>query len=128
MVVVDRFLRDHIASLAELELLLELRRRPEHGSTGPELATDLALSESVVGDALDHLRASRLAEPDDTGRWRYHADAGFAEIVDAVDRAFGRDRVEILRLLSTQAMERIRRAAARSLVGSRSLRQEPDDG
>jgi hypothetical protein len=128
MIGIDRFLRDHITSPSELEILFELRQHPELPSTVLELAPRLGLNEILLAGALVELRAAGLVEADGADGWRYCAEAELAEAVDAVHQAFRDNRAAILRLLSTQAIERIRRAALRSLVGSRPVTDESDGG
>lgn len=89
---VTRFLRGHIRSVEQLEVLLLLAGDPARSWTPGELAGELRTAEMSVAQRLALLDASGLARPDDAG-WRFTGDTSE---VEGVARCYRSYRVAVI--------------------------------
>lgn len=135
---VGAFLRERVESFEQLEILLLLHRDQNESWTAANVAAELRLSQGLAGDALDHLCRGNLLDVrvgKDSLVFRYAA--GTPELVAAVDRlarAYRERRIDVLRLLSTQAVDRVRTSAIRLFAdafligGSKTKKEGKKDG
>ena len=81
---VRSFVRAHLQSIAQLELLLRLHETPERAYTAGELSRDLRTSERAVFTQLTELFGAGVVTVDDTEvpRWRFHRSGPQAGAVD----------------------------------------------
>lgn len=68
---VDRFLRDAVRSVWELELLLLFHRQRARLWTADELVRDLRASILIVGDSLDALQKAGLVSKNSNEQYQY---------------------------------------------------------
>lgn len=129
---VATFLREKIESVEQLEILLLLRAQPDRLWTGDSVSTELNIVPSLAGEALEHLCRSNLL---DVRVGREHVAFRYAPGTSELDRAVHElvrahreMRVELMRALSANAVQRVRTSAIRMfadafLVGSRGKKK-----
>lgn len=126
------FLRRRIGSLEELECLLLLRRTGERRWASFEIARELGIPESMVDATVVAMQASGLIAADgDPGavRWRYQPRAPeIGRLVEELARVYEERRLEVLRILSAQAMTRLRGSAARAFADAFVIGRKKNDG
>jgi len=113
------FLRDYVAGFEELETLLFLVRAPRRPWTAADLATSLNLPKDAIENALGDLSQDLVTrEPGADGRstHRYVPRYDLEPLVELLRRAYDEQRVTVMRLMSANALERVRTAAARRLA------------
>lgn len=126
-------LREHVETYEQLEALLLLQRDPKRTWSADAAGAALKISPEAAADALDHLSGRGLLAiaPSGSGRlFRYaptraHTD----EAVERLAREYDQNRLEIIKLMSAYAIERLRTAAIRAFAGAFVLgRKEDGDG
>jgi hypothetical protein len=115
------FLRDHVSSFEELEVLLFFVRAPRRTWSVAELAAALNLSSEVVESALGQLASASAPITATSGgttsvTHRYMPNVEEERLLDGLRRAYDEQRLTILQLMSANAMERVRSMAARRLA------------
>lgn len=132
------FLRERVESFEQLEILLLLHREQNESWTDATVAAELRLAQGLAADALDHLCRGNLLDVrvgKESLLFRYAA--GTPDLMVAVDhlaRAYRERRIDVLRLLSTQAVERVRTSAIRLFAdafligGSKTKKEGKNDG
>lgn len=119
---VRTLLHERLAGLDELEVLLLVRGDASHGWTASEVAERLGLPESSSDAALESLCMAALLVLDGGGggaERRYAYRPGTPELDGAVTslaEIYGERRLEVMRILSNHALDRIRSAAARTFA------------
>lgn len=99
---VERFVHDHLTSVAQLEILLLLYRRSHHALSGDQVAEELRIDPEWASTELGRLTSQGLLSSGDSERPAYQfapsrpADAG---LVDEVARLFATHRVSIITLI-----------------------------
>lgn len=116
-----RFLRDHISSYEELEVLLLLAREPVRPRSAIQVAESLNVSIEVSEVALSALFATgkllQRESRDDVQVYKYAPqDAELRRLVSELDSFYAEQRLAIIRVMSANAFERVRGAAARRLA------------
>ncbi|HEX4051978.1 MAG TPA: hypothetical protein VHY19_13980 [Steroidobacteraceae bacterium] len=121
---IRRLLFERIASYEQLEALLLLRADATRSWSVPQLAASLRIDEASVAAALDALDADRLIEKcADPVSYRYApADPHTGALVDRLARLYTEQRLEVIRQMSTNAIERLRSSAARTFADAFLLR------
>ncbi|HWB80185.1 MAG TPA: MarR family transcriptional regulator [Nannocystaceae bacterium] len=112
-------LRDLVASFEQLEALLALHRAPAQWLDVLDLAERIGAPTDALEDALDELHTRGLVQrqqSEGTQRWRFAPSSGAAERIDRLVDICQRQRLEVMRILSAQAMDRIRNAASRAFA------------
>jgi hypothetical protein len=114
------FLLDHVSSFEGLEVLLFFERAPRRGWSVSDLAAGLDISDELVQVALDELIGARapiesIGAPSNKS-YRYVASGQDERLLAALQRAYDERRVTVLKLMSSNAVERVRSAAARRLA------------
>ena len=111
----SRFLRDHVSGYEELEALLLVARQPGREWTADEIAASLNVPLDAVSSALDSLVANGIVEvvqPDAPRGYRY---APRTEIlrreVAVLQRTYSEQRLIVMEMMTTNALERLRTAA-----------------
>lgn len=125
------FLRDHIDSYEDLEVLLLLRR--EHtGWTSEALCTRLNSTATLIERTLATLVRSRLvnvSHPPTPPSYAYaDDDAARDATICALERAYREEPIQIIQLMSTNAIERLRTGAMRAFADAFILRKDKDRG
>jgi hypothetical protein len=127
---VRTFLRDHVEAYEHLEVLLLMSRDGHRTWTPAEVAAVLNLPVPIVSATLDHLRAHHVletvAEAADTFRYRPESPDA-AECVAALHRAYESDRLSIVKVMSANALERLRTSTIRTFADAFRLRRRKDD-
>lgn len=125
---VVELLRERVGSLEQLEALLMLHREATRAWTLAEIAERLSVSALMLEAELDALVAAGLVVRRD-GRWAYAPrDARSSEIVARLAALYPVRRLEVLRLLSDLAVQRIRGSAARAFADSFVIGRRKKDG
>jgi len=124
---VQIFLRTYVESYEELELLLCVRARGVGWCTSADVGTSTATTPGSVDEALARLRQRGLLEGRDEPRppsYRYQpGDASLEHAIDELASRYRDDPTGVMKLMTANAVERVRNQAARTLIlrsGSRS--------
>jgi DNA-binding IclR family transcriptional regulator len=121
-----QLLRERVASLEGLEVVLLLRRDPDRSWPADELAERLSIPASLLDPVLVELAQQSLLATSDQ-RWRYApASAELAATIDRLALLYDERRLEVMRLLSAHALERIRNAAARAFADAFVIKRKKD--
>ena len=115
-----RLLRDGVGSLEGLEVLLLLRK--DHARAWPldEIARRLSIPQTSIEPPVAELVSHGLLAHDHSpagDTWQYAPRSAELEaLVDRLASVYEDRRLEVMRLLSAHAMERIRSSAARAFA------------
>jgi predicted transcriptional regulator len=118
-------LLERVASYEQLEALLLLRLGTTQSFEVPEVAARLRIDEASVATAMEALAANGLLEKSAAPRASYRyapADALTGGVVDRLARLYDEQRLDIIRQMSTNAIERLRSSAARTFADAFLLR------
>jgi CheY-like chemotaxis protein len=113
------FLFEHIEGPLELEVLLFLRTRHDRSFMPSVVAELMHMRRESAAEALERLARRGLIDgpPDSTYRFAPRAGAGtVADLADKVDRLaslYEERRLDVIKLISANAIERVRLAARR---------------
>ena len=129
---VQTFLCEHIESYEQLELLLIVRADRESCWTEETLGARLHIAASPVRAALDRLASAGLVQRQaHQGQNRYayvcQSEAGEATI-GRLAAAYRDYPIPIIKLMSANAIERLRTAALRTFSDAFILRKDKDRG
>jgi hypothetical protein len=120
----DRFLRNSIRSVWELELLLLLRREPSRAWTTADLIRQLRASGLVVSDALIALQRADLVLQEPAEQFRYRpTTAELAEVVDELADAYASAPSSIMNVIWSTPRSHIQ-----IFADAFKLRKDNDDG
>ena len=129
---VRAFLRLRIESHEQLELLQLLQREPARRWSPKELGERLHLSPELAEVEAQALAAVGLADGstiESTVHYGYYqADPATKAIVERVLELYHTQPVQIMKLMSTTAIERVRTAALRAFADAFVLKKGPDRG
>lgn len=119
---------ERLHSFEALETLIVLRAEPRTWRPS-ELTQRLGLERDLVSSAVEELVRGGFVVQDADGCWRYApTDAPTAAAVNALVREYPTARLEILRRLNDNAMERIRSSAATAFADAFRVRRGRRDG
>ena len=128
---VQKLLRDHIGSYEQLELLLVLRANSDTCWTREALGARLRIPEALVIEALTALgSAGFVGSLTQDGRKGYAYRIHRAEVeatVARLARAYKDQPMSVIKLMSANAIERVRTAALRTFAEAFILRKDKDD-
>ncbi|MBS0579656.1 MAG: helix-turn-helix domain-containing protein [Proteobacteria bacterium] len=128
---VREFLRAHLRSYEQLEILLALRGAPRNWSLG-ELALDLGIDDAPASVALETLREAGLVKAWTVAGARTFSYVARSTTADHILALIARERQErpaaLLRVMSEQALERLRTSAAQAFADAFVLRKDKSDG
>ena len=122
---VRAFLRDYIDSFESLEMLLLLRRE-RTACTAEELCRRLKTRAPLIDDALASLVRGRLVNTDQNPLTLYtYADEDPARdaIVGSLERLYRDEPIQIMQLMSTNAIERLRTSTIRAFADAFVVRK-----
>jgi hypothetical protein len=129
---VQILLRDHIESYEQLELLLLMRSERGAAWTEETLTARLHLAASLVAAALDGLKSAGFVQAQVQGGARHYTYLSQSDEVEAtVDRlaaAYREYPIPIIKLMSANAIERLRTSALRTFADAFILRKDKDRG
>jgi len=125
---VQAFLRDRMESYEQLEILLLLRTRRSHFWTPGGVSGELHMPELVAERALLALRQHGLLSVEvlqDSHRFRYGPEnAELEALVEKLVEAYTDHRIEVVRLMTANSIERLRARAARTFASAFLLGQK----
>lgn len=128
---VSALLRDHIDSFECLEVLLLLRRE-RAARTAEELSACLNMRAPLLDDALASLVRGRLVNTTHRSSptlYEYaHERLDQDNVVGSLERAYREEPIEIMRLMSTNAIERLRTSTIRAFADAFVVRKDKDRG
>jgi predicted transcriptional regulator len=128
---VRTFLRDYIDSYEGLEVLL-LLRRVRTAWTTEALCARLKTSATLIDRTLATLVRARLVNSANqnvpTSYTYAEEDETRDAILCALDRAYREEPIEVIQLMSTNAIERLRTGAIRAFADAFILRKDKDRG
>jgi hypothetical protein len=113
-----RLLLDRIESYEQLEMLLLVHCAPQLAADPAELARRLSLTKELVESSLAHLRKNDLLEPKSQSTRR---------AIDQLDRVYREQRIEIMKQMNANALDRVRNAAIRTFADAFVWRKKSDD-
>jgi hypothetical protein len=117
---VQALLRDRVESFEAIEVLLLLRRCREQAWTPDAVARELSIEPAIAAEALDHLRRGNLLAARADGAtmlFNYHpGDASLEAAVQGLARAYDENRLEVIKLMSANAIERVRTSAMKAFA------------
>lgn len=102
------FVRDNIASVEQVDVLLLLQDDSQRPWTIAELRASLSSSQTSIARRLAILCGRRLAERDDDGRFRYRSDAATDPLVNELRREYALRPTRVIELIysrRTSALE-----------------------
>lgn len=132
---VRRVLSEHVTSYEQLEALLLLHGSAARDWTAADVAAALRIDAAVAAATLTALSAQRLlarAEGASPPRYRYApVDSALAGGIDKLAQAYAEMRLEVVKQMSANAIERVRSSAARTfadafLLGQKKTRDGDD--
>jgi hypothetical protein len=127
---VQRLLRDLLHTYEELEIVLLLDREKPRALSVSEVGAAVGIAPDAAGTTLATLIDRKLIARDD-GSGAYRFGDSPDEIVRAVGelgRIWSQDRLPIVRLVTANAVERLRTGAARALSDAFLLPKGRKDG
>lgn len=110
----EQFLREHISSLPELELLLLLEKRTRPDWSAAEVAAELRIDPQWTERKLDELHARGLVTCQSGPPERYRFNPGASEqaaIVSQLAQCYERRRVSIITLIYSKPKDHLRNFA-----------------
>ncbi|MEO8185153.1 MAG: hypothetical protein ABI895_40620 [Deltaproteobacteria bacterium] len=124
---VQTFLREHIESYEQLEILLLLRAQPDRSWAPAAAASELGISEGLAEGALRFLCRERLLGVDAGGvvRFKYAPETpALVELVARLAAAYVDSRLAVMRLMTANAIERLRVGAVTRFADAFLLRRK----
>jgi DNA-binding MarR family transcriptional regulator len=129
---VQILLHDHIESYEQLELLLLLRARSDPAPTGETLTARLGIPASLVTAALDGLESAGFVEARTQGiekRYVYVIQSDNVEAtISRLADAYRENPIPIVKLMSANAIQRLRTSALRTFADAFILRKDKNRG
>ena len=114
---VQRLMCERIESFEHLQILMHLHQHPTHACSAQDLVDQLRFPASTAEAALEHLRRQQLLAveqgPDGPVFSYRPADETLSGAVDRLVRAYDESLLEIMKLMSNNAIERARTKALR---------------
>jgi hypothetical protein len=127
---VSAFLRDHIESHEELEILLLIHRQLDREWTVAAVATELGMAPALATEAAESLRRKNLLSATGTEPGvSFTASQQSSETTDSLRRlieAYQQHRFEIVALLGTHAIDRLRTRALKTFSDSFVIGRKKD--
>ncbi len=128
---VRALLRERIESYEALEILIALERVRGIGKTAGELSAGLHVTPALVDRAVRNLEAAGLVERRSAVQPQYFYAPPSAELdcaVRALARAYAEQPIPVIKLMSENAIQRMRTGAARAFADAFILRRGKGDG
>jgi hypothetical protein len=126
---VRSLLREHIESYEHLRILLLLRSHRDRSWSAALAAERLNMAPASAEEALEHLCRRELLDRAESRMFRYCPETSEHEAaVDRLAHAYAEQQVEIMKLMSSNAVERIRTAAMRTFADAFVLGRRKRDG
>lgn len=126
---IERFLFEQIHSFEELEVVVLLNRDSAQRWTEESIAAQLKIAVNMVDDALKALRNRGIVEVLTEGGTTFHvASTDYKTQLSELVALYERHRLEIVMLMSTNAIERVRTGAMRTFADCFFVGRKRDDG
>lgn len=109
-----QFLREHIRTIAQLELLLLVHRSPEKSWTVEEIAKQLYIPSSFAASILESLRKSGLVAMKDDNQQEYRfmpKSAELGQIVDELETLYRERPVATIHAIHSTSMDTLQNFA-----------------
>lgn len=128
--LVQAFVLEHIESYEQLEILLLLRLEATESWSELRISERLGLSVTLTADAVTALIAHGLVKRQGEGPRCVFAPRSEAldEAVTALGQSYTLQRLEIVKLMSANAIKRMRTDALRAFAEAFVLRKDEDNG
>jgi len=124
---VREFLREHVESYEQLEVLLIFSRAVDRAWSPGELAVEASVSPEAAREAVEHLsRVGVLAKSGAGADERFMPNAAYAGRIDRLVAEYRRDRLAVMNLMTSYALERVRTSALRAFTGAFLLGKKRD--
>lgn len=124
---VQRFLREHIESFEQLEIVLLLRSRPDQALNSAAISAELRLPEAIVDETLHTLSGRELvarARGADGPLFSYSPETpALAELVSTVAQLNQDRRLDVMRLMTANSIDRLRAKALSTFADAFLLRR-----
>jgi hypothetical protein len=124
---VQRFLREHIESFEQLEIVLLLRSRPDQALSSTAISAELRLPETIVDETLHTLSGRELvarAPGVDGPLFTYSPETPtLAELVSAVAQLNQDRRLDVMRVMTANSIDRLRAKAVSTFADAFLLRR-----
>ena len=126
---VQRFLFEHIHSFEELEIVVLLNGDGSQRSTDKSIAEQLKIAVNLVADALKALRNRGIVETlTESGTVFNVISANYKAELSEMMAVYERHRLEIVMLMSRNAIERVRTGAMRAFADCFFVGKRRGDG
>ncbi len=123
------FVLQHVENYEQLEVLLLLCRKRDAGWTPQTVGESLRISTLVAAKALDDLCRGRLVDRLDVGRGSSYifrpASTRMASAVELLLRSYDDNPLDIIHLMNSNALGRVRSAAARTFADAFIIEPKP---
>lgn len=126
-----KFLFEHVVDLEELQILARFQRDAGRGPfTEEEVAAATGLPLSTTRDTLRRLSARGLLAPSATepAVYRYGVDGAARELLDRLLSEYEANPLQVLGLMTTNAIERVRTSAMRAFADSFRIKGAKSNG
>lgn len=126
-----KFLFEHVVDLEELQILARLHRDGGKGSfTEEEVAAATGLPVGTTRDTLQRLSARGLLAPSAIGPavYRCVADGAVRELLDRVLSEYQTNPLQVMGLMTSNAIERVKTSAMRAFADSFRIRGPKSNG
>ena len=101
------FVRKHVRSIGELEVLLWLRAHPQRAWTADEIARELRNNRNAATEYLRRFGRAGLARETEVGRYQYVDDATTHELVTALADAYAERPVSVVDLIYAEPRDQV---------------------
>lgn len=118
---VRRLLATVVDSFEKLEVVVLVYRAQPAARTTASIASALSLTTDEAKQVIAELHAAGVIVRDGTG-WVHDATSRWARDVDELVAIYDRDRIEVLKLMTALAIERVRSQAANVFADAFLLR------
>jgi len=126
---VRALLSDRIHTYEQLETVVLLFRRSDQQWTAAMVSDELRLSTEAAREALQGLAAqSVLRVTSEASTLRYVWEPDLQPVVDNLIRIYDENRLELMSIMTTNAIERMRTGALRAFANAFLLGGKRDDG
>lgn len=103
-----RFVREHVTTVAALDVLLFLHKYPGRSWTAADIATDLRGSSVAIADYLDHFVRAGLVRRDSSTTYSFDAAIPAAPLVEQLAAVYGERPVTLVNLIYAGRNEALR--------------------
>jgi hypothetical protein len=114
-------LHDRVSSFEELEVLLLTRRDPSRAWSVDAIALSLNLRAEEADAALTKLVVLGLMRKDESGL--VYSPGDYSETIDRLARAYEENRMQLMKQMTANAIERLRTGAARAFARAFVIRR-----